>query len=167
MVADRQGAGLRRRARRACARCPEVEAAAGTILDLSGDANQAKILDKNGKAIQGNNPTFGLGVEPADERFNPFKLVEGDWASGPGEVVVDLNTADEQGFKVGEQVKVAGEGPVRSYTLTGIARFGDVDSLGGATIALFDVADRAAGARQVAASTPSPSRPRTASARSG
>ena len=32
---------------------PEVEAAAGTILDLSGDANQAKILDRDGKAIQG------------------------------------------------------------------------------------------------------------------
>ena len=118
---------------------PEVEAAAGTILDLSGDANQAKILDKNGKAIQGNNPTFGLGIDPADERFNPFKLVEGDWATGPRQVVVDLNTADEQGFKVGDTVKVAGDGPVRAFTLTGIARFGDVNSLGGATIALFDV----------------------------
>ena len=118
---------------------PEVEAAAGTILDLSGDTNQAKILDRDGKAIQGNNPTFGLGVEPADERFNPFKLVAGDWAAGPGEVVVDLNTAEKQGFELGDSVKVAGEGPVESYELTGIARFGDVDSLGGATIALFDV----------------------------
>jgi putative ABC transport system permease protein len=119
---------------------PEVEAAAGTILDLSGDSNQAKILDKDGKAIQGNNPTFGLGVDAADERFNPFKLVEGDWAAGPGEVVVDLNTADEQGFRVGEKIEIAGVGPVQAFTLTGIARFGDVDSLGGATIALFDVA---------------------------
>jgi putative ABC transport system permease protein len=118
---------------------PEVEAAAGTLLDLSGDSNQAKILDREGKAIQGNNPTFGLGVDPADERFNPFELVEGGWASGPDEVVVDLNTADEQGFRIGDTVKVAGEGPVRAYELTGIARFGDVASLGGATIALFDV----------------------------
>ena len=118
---------------------PEVEAAAGTILDLSGDSNQAKILDRHDKAIQGNNPTFGLGVEPDDERFNPFKLVEGDWAAGPNEVVIDLNTADEQGFEVGDTVKVAGDGPVRPYELTGIARFGDVSSLGGATIALFDV----------------------------
>jgi putative ABC transport system permease protein len=119
---------------------PEVEAAAGTILDVSGDSNQAKILDKDGKAIQGSNPTFGLGVDPADERFNPFKLVEGDWASGPSQVVMDLNTADKHGFKVGDRVEIAGEGPVQAYTLTGIARFGDVDSLGGATIALFDVA---------------------------
>jgi putative ABC transport system permease protein len=119
---------------------PEVEAAAGTILDMSGDSNQAKILDKDGKAIQGNNPTFGLGVDAEDERFNPFKLVEGDWASGPDQVVMDLNTADKHGFKVGDRVEIAGEGPVQAYTLTGIARFGDVDSLGGATIALFDVA---------------------------
>ncbi len=118
---------------------PEVEAAAGTILDMSGDTNQAKILDRDGKAIQGDNPTFGLGVDPEDERFNPFRLVEGHWASGPNEVVIDLNTADGQGFHVGQPVKVAGEGPVRTFTLTGIARFGEVDSLGGATIALFDV----------------------------
>ena len=124
---------------------PEVEAAAGTILDMSGDSNQAKILDRDGEAIQGNNPTFGLGVDPGDETFNPFRLVEGDWASGPNEVVIDLNMADAEGFRVGEQVQVAGEGPVRSFTLAGIVRFGDVDSLGGATIALFDVAT----ARQV------------------
>ena len=124
---------------------PEVEAAAGTILDISGDANQAKIIDKDGDAIQGSNPTFGLGVDPADEQFNPFELVEGAWASGPAQVVMDLNTADKYGFKLGDRVKVAGEGPVRAYTLTGIARFGDVASLGGATIALFDVAT----ARQV------------------
>jgi len=124
---------------------PEVEAAAGTILDISGDANQAKIIDKDGDAIQGSNPTFGLGVDPGDEQFNPFELVEGAWASGPTQVVMDLNTADKYGFKLGDRVKVAGEGPVRAYTLTGIARFGDVASLGGATIALFDVAT----ARQV------------------
>ena len=119
---------------------PEVEAAAGTILDISGDANQAKILTKDGEPIQGNNPTFGLGVDPADERFNPFELVEGRWASGGSQVVIDLNTADEYGFRVGDRVQVAGEGPVGAYTLSGIARFGDVASLGGATIALFDVA---------------------------
>ena len=118
---------------------PEVEAAAGTILDLSGDTNQAKILDREGKAIQGSNPTFGLGVDPGDARFNPFKLVEGGWASGSGEVVIDVGTADDQGYRVGDTVKVAGEGPVRAYELTGIVRFGEVDSLGGATIALFDV----------------------------
>ena len=120
---------------------PEVEAAAGTILDMSGDANQAKILDQQGKAIQGNNPTFGLGVNPEDERFNPFRLVEGDWASGPNEVVIDLNTADAQGFRVGEQrARSPARAPCAASRSPGSRASASVDSLGGATIALFDVA---------------------------
>jgi putative ABC transport system permease protein len=118
---------------------PQVDSAAGTILDISGDTNNAKILDREGKAIDNGNPTFGLGVNPADERFNPFRLVEGTWASGPGQVVVDQGTADDQHFTVGQRIRVAGDGPAKSYRLTGIAKFGDVSSLGGATVALFDV----------------------------
>ena len=118
---------------------PQVDSAAGTILDISGDTNVAKILDRHGKAIDSGNPTFGLGVDPGDERFNPFKLVEGTWASGPGQVVVDQSTADDQDFRVGEQIRIAADGPAQAYRLTGIAKFGDVSSLGGATVALFDV----------------------------
>jgi putative ABC transport system permease protein len=118
---------------------PDVDAAAGTILDLSGDGNDATIIDKHGKAIENNNPTFGLGVNPEDERFNPFTLVEGHWATGSREVVLDANTAADEGFAVGDNVRIAAEGPAQSYHVTGIAKFGDVDSLGGATIALWDV----------------------------
>ena len=118
---------------------PDVEAAAGTILDISGDGNQAKLLDKQGKVIQNGNPTFGLGVNPTDQRFNPMKLVGGAWASGPTQVVIDANTASRYGYGVGDSIGVAGDGPLRRFTVSGIARFGDVSSLGGATIALFDV----------------------------
>jgi putative ABC transport system permease protein len=118
---------------------PEVDAAAGTILDLSGDTNNAKILDSEGKAIDNGNPTFGLGVDPRDERFNPFRLVEGSFASGPGQVAIDENTAESEHYAVGDRVRVAGDGPARAYMLAGIVKFGDVSSLGGATIALFDV----------------------------
>jgi putative ABC transport system permease protein len=117
-----------------------VERAAGTILDVSGDGNQAKILDKQGHAISGSNPTFGLGIDPRDVHFSPFTLVQGTWAAGPGQVVIDRGTASSEGFRLGDRIGIAGEGPLRRYTLTGIVRFGDVDSLGGATIAVFDVA---------------------------
>ena len=56
---------------------PEVDAAAGTILDLSGDSNQAKILDRNGKVIQGNNPTFGLGIDAAGRAVQPLQARRG------------------------------------------------------------------------------------------
>ena len=38
-----------------------------------------------------------------------------------------------------ELLKKAGEGPQRTMTVSGIARFGSVDSIGGATFAVFDV----------------------------
>ena len=133
----------RRRSRRTCSRrcghCRRSTPPQGRSSISPATRTRRRSSTSDGKAIQGNNPTFGLGIDPADERFNPFKLVAGNWAAGPHQVVVDLNTADEQGFKVGDTVKVAGDGPVRAFTLTGIARFGDVSSLGGATIALFDV----------------------------
>ena len=118
---------------------PEVAYATGTILDLSGDANQAKILDKSGDAITGDNPTFGLGVNGQDERFSPFELVEGEWAAGPSEVVIDRSTASDHGFAVGDTVRVGANGPTRSFRLTGIAKLGGVDSIGGATLAIWDV----------------------------
>jgi putative ABC transport system permease protein len=118
---------------------PEVANASGTILDLSGDTNQAKILDRNGKPITGDNPTFGLGVDSQDEEFSPFELVEGAWGARPGEVVIDKATASEHGFSVGDRVEVGANGPTRSFELVGIAKIGGVDSIGGATFAIWDI----------------------------
>jgi putative ABC transport system permease protein len=118
---------------------PEVKTAAGTILDLSGDTNQAKILDRSGEPITGDNPTFGLGMNAEDEEFSPFELVEGAWAAGAGEVVIDKATASEHGFSVGDRVEIGANGPTRSFQLVGIAKIGGVDSIGGATFAIWDV----------------------------
>ena len=74
-----------------------------------------------------------------DSRFNPLSLIEGAWASGSGEVVIDAATANGHDFAVGDQIRVSAQGPIRTYRIAGIAKFGSVDSLGGATIAVFDV----------------------------
>ena len=118
---------------------PGVEAAAGSLVDFSGTGNTAKILDNDGEVIGGNMPSFGFGVDPSQERFNPLRLTTGHWASGPGEVVIDTSTASGNDIAVGDAVRIVADGPVREFTVTGIARFGEVDSLGGATIAVFDV----------------------------
>jgi hypothetical protein len=80
----------------ASAGLPEVDAAAGTILDLSGDEPGED--PRQGRQGDREQPTFGLGIDPADGG-STFKLVAGARAAGPHQVVVDLNTADEQGFK--------------------------------------------------------------------
>ena len=66
----------RRRSRPTCCRasrpCPGVEAAAGSLVDFSGTGNTAKILDRDGEVISGNMPSFGFGIDPSHERFNPL-----------------------------------------------------------------------------------------------
>jgi putative ABC transport system permease protein len=120
---------------------PEVEAAAGGILDLQSNSNPAQLVDADGKKIGGSGgaPTFGVGLDSSELRFSPLSLAEGIWARGADQVVIDANTANDSGYAVGDEIGVAALGPVRQYEITGIARFGSLDSLGGATFAVFDV----------------------------
>ena len=119
---------------------PDVEAAAGALADVGGNGDTAKLIDRNGKAIsKGGAPTFGFGIDTTQPRFNPLHLVRGSWASGPHQVVIDAGTANDHHYNVGQQINVAAVGPVRTFTITGIAKYGNVSSLGGATIAVFDI----------------------------
>jgi putative ABC transport system permease protein len=109
-------------------------------MDFSGSSTQATLVGRDGKPLGSNdNPTFGFGIDPQAERFNPLTLVGGHWASGPGEVVIDAAAAEDGGLEVGDSVGVATDATTRLFRVVGIARFGNVDSLGGATIAVFDV----------------------------
>jgi putative ABC transport system permease protein len=120
---------------------PEVQAAAGGIFDIQSNSNPAQLVDADGKKIggAGGSPTFGVGLDSSELRFTPLSLSEGQWAHGADQVVIDANTASDHGFAVGDRVGVAALGPVRQYEITGIAKFGSVDSIGGATFAVFDV----------------------------
>jgi putative ABC transport system permease protein len=120
---------------------PEVEAAAGGISDLQSNSNPAKLVDADGKKIGGSGgaPTFGIGLDSSALQFSPLSLTAGAWARGADQVVIDANTASKQGYEVGDTVGVAALGPVEQYEITGIAKFGSVDSIGGATFAVFDV----------------------------
>jgi putative ABC transport system permease protein len=117
-------------------RLDSVEAATGTV----ADEDATKILKPDGKAINTQGaPSFGLGIDPTQSRFNPLKLVEGTWPSSPDEVVIDAGTADKQGYGVGDTIRIATLKPVRPFRVTGIARYGSVDSLGSATFAVFTI----------------------------
>jgi putative ABC transport system permease protein len=117
----------------------EVAAATGAIFNLS-DSSTTKLIGKDGQPLgSSNNGRFGFGFAPDAARFNPLKITEGRWASGPGQVVIDKSTAGDNGYAVGDKIGIAARGPVSQYTITGIARYGTVNSIGGATIAVFDV----------------------------
>jgi putative ABC transport system permease protein len=121
-------------------RLPGVEAAAGSIADLESQANTARLIGADGKPIETRGaPALGFGVDPTQPRFTPLKLKSGDWARGPHTVVIDASTAESHDLAVGDTVRVAAAGPIERFRISGIVGFGDVDSLGGATIAAFDL----------------------------
>jgi putative ABC transport system permease protein len=121
-------------------RMRDVEAASGALIDLNGDSTHANLIGRDGKAIESNgSPTFGFGIDPSQPRFNPLKLKEGHWAAGPHQVVIDSETAKKHHFAVGDTIGVAAVGPRERFRIVGTATYGDVKSLGGATIAVFSI----------------------------
>jgi len=121
-------------------RMRDVEAASGALIDLNGDSTHATLIGRDGKAIQSNgNPTFGFGIDPSQSRFNPLKLKSGRWATGQNEVVIDSETAKKHHFEVGDTIGVAASGPKEQYRIVGTATYGNVKSLGGATLAIFSI----------------------------
>jgi putative ABC transport system permease protein len=119
---------------------PGVASAAGAIYDVSGTTDLAKLIGRDGKQIgTGQAPNFGWGFEPDKERFNPMTLTSGSWADSSREVVIDAGTAKNEHYKVGDRISVSAEGPTREFRVSGVAKFGSVDSIGGATFAVFDV----------------------------
>ena len=114
-----------------------VEVATGSVQD-----SQTKLLKPDGDAIDtGGGPAlaFGIDTSPEYDRFNPLNLVEGRWPSGDGEVAVDAGTADDEKLEVGDRIGVAAIGPAEEFEIVGIARYGDVSTLGSATFAIFDI----------------------------
>jgi putative ABC transport system permease protein len=118
---------------------PSVEAAAGSILDLQENSNPATLLDRDGEIIGRQGETMGIGIGDDGRRFSPLALKQGEWAHGKSEIVLDAGTARKHGFKVGDTIQVAGNGPTQPYKVAGVARFGSIDSLGGTSLAIFDV----------------------------
>lgn len=118
---------------------PSVETATGAIMDFTGSANEVKLAKPDGTTIgNADAPSFGIGFDPDESDLNPMTLVEGAWARGGDQVVIDVGAAKEHDIAVGDRVVLSAEGPSRTSTVTGLARFGDTDSLG-ATLAITDV----------------------------
>ena len=111
-----------------------VAAALGSVED------RARLLDKKGKLIADEGDSIAFGVDGGvNERLNPLVLVQGEWPAGENEIGIDRATADKKDFEVGQTIRVVANGPVRPYRISAIVQFGSVSSIGGATIAVFDL----------------------------
>ncbi len=111
-----------------------VEDAEGSV-----DSDATQLIGDDGKAVvYGGAPNLGFSIANPDSRFNPLTLVEGEWP-GPNEIIVDRETAAKEDFEVGETIGVQAEGPVQRLPISGIMQFSSGLTIGGATLAGFDL----------------------------
>jgi hypothetical protein len=83
-------------------------------------------------------PANGLGMTIgsswiADERLNPFSLAQGR-APEPGEMILDKATAEREGWTLGDTITVLAKDGPETFTLSGIATFGEVDGIPGSSL---------------------------------
>jgi putative ABC transport system permease protein len=111
----------------------DVGAAEGSV------DGEAQLIGDDGKAIvYGGAPNLGFSIANGESPFNPLDLVEGAWPKA-NEVVIDGATADKEDFHIGDTIGVQAQGPVQELRISGIVRFGSVSTIGGATLAGFDL----------------------------
>ena len=128
---------------------PQVGAAVGDISD------QAQIIGRNGKPV-GDGPYFASGFDSTVKgagKLTAFRLQDGRWATGPGEVVIDAATSENERYPIGHSVKITTRGAAREFRVVGVARFGTVKSLGTVTTAVFDLKPRSRCSTSRAATT--------------
>ena len=114
---------------------PSVKAAWGEVL---GFAQFIKIVDGETVLISnGFAPTFGAAWD-SNPYAQQWSLVEGEPPNNTKEVVMDVVTAENHDFTVGDRVTVLAGATPASFTIVGIAEFANVGAPGGATFALFE-----------------------------
>jgi putative ABC transport system permease protein len=113
---------------------PDVVAAVGTV-----GGRGTRLVDRSGKSIGGSAPGQALSVDPRQSRFNALELIAGTWPNGKAEIAIDEATSKQKHFAVGDSIGVTTHEGIREFRVVGIARFSGLTSLGGATMAIFDV----------------------------
>ena len=117
---------------------PTVQSVSGVREAFGNVSREATFVGRDGTAIRnGGAPTLAFLWDPYAD-ISPLHLRSGA-PPGAGEVVMDVKTAGDHGFHIGDPVTViVPQGPPQRMRISGITGFGDSDNLVGATIAAFD-----------------------------
>lgn len=111
-----------------------VEQAEGTIADI-----RVSILGDDGERIgppSGGPPHIALGVTEFDD-FAALTVIEGEEPGAADEVAIDKDSAETEGFEVGDTVTITGAAGASEYSVVGITQFGSGDTSLGASLAQF------------------------------
>jgi putative ABC transport system permease protein len=108
-----------------------VAEAAGGIFDPT-----VSVLDEQGKRVGIIGPPH-FAVSVVLDRFSPWNYSEGRPPANADEMAIDNFTAEQEGWTVGDTVRVAGTGTSGQYTISGVARWGSGVELLGASLAIL------------------------------
>ncbi|MFB6839854.1 ABC transporter permease [Streptomyces sp. NPDC056361] len=101
----------------------------------------AGVPDKNGKLIGSGWSNKGTNFAPGkDGKDRAYAFTTGNGPADAGQVALDKDTADKGGYKVGDTVRVATNGPVKEYTLSGVFTTEDGAVNAGGSLVVFDTA---------------------------
>ena len=122
------------------------EAVLAEVRAVPGVANaQGHVADVGSLVVNGE--TAGSGYAPtmvmsaAGEPFSPLEFTDGRLPQRPGEVAVDAKTAGDESLQVGQRVGLTTRTGLKQVTISGIAEYGDAQSLGGATLVVGTLDD--------------------------
>jgi putative ABC transport system permease protein len=114
----------------------------GRIKDVPGVSNAAGNVEDTASIFKANGDQVKTGGAPPllfsrpPEQFDPLKYVEGEPPASPQEVAINKGTADEENLEIGDRISLVGRTGRRDFRISGLAKFGDVESLGGATVSV-------------------------------
>jgi putative ABC transport system permease protein len=111
---------------------PDVANAVGGVGGLAHLVVDGKVVHFGGA------PNLGFSVDPTQPELNTLTLVNGKWP-GRDQVVIDQATVSKEHLKLGQTIGVQANGPALRMRISGIVHFGGAASLGGATLAGFDL----------------------------
>ncbi|MFG2589022.1 ABC transporter permease [Streptomyces sp. NPDC048438] len=110
-----------------------VADATGRVSGFAGVADTDGKLIGNGWSNTGSNYSPGTDGEDAQ-----YSFTEGTGPVEAGQIALDRTSADKGDYQVGEKVRVATNGPVKEYTLSGIFTTEDGAVNAGGSLVLFD-----------------------------
>ncbi|NEY36640.1 FtsX-like permease family protein [Streptomyces sp. PRKS01-65] len=96
------------------------------------------VADRDGKLIGNGFSTLGGNYWGTEDPRYP--LVSGHAPKGPGEILIDSETAGRTGYRVGDTVRLSVDGPVLTPTVTGVFTTDDGNVAAGGSLTLFDTA---------------------------
>lgn len=114
-----------------------VKAVPGVANAEGGLQRTATLLKKNGDAIDTRGaPALGVSWNE-DPDLNGVTLKEGRGPEAADEVVIDKLTADNNDYKVGDDITIVFDNGPATFHIVGLVGLGNTDGFGGATVASF------------------------------